>query len=447
MKHLKIFTFLLLAFTFSLNAQNNVIDEVIWIIGDDAILKSEVEEQRIRMQYEGIKIDGDPNCVIPEEIAIQKLLLHQAKIDSIVESPSSINQQVEHRLNHFISQIGSKEKMEEYFGKNMVTLREELAEIIEQQMIAQRVRQKIIGDTRVTPSEVRSFFAKLPQDEIPIIPAKVEVQIITMEPTVSVQETERVKAMLRGFKERVEAGEIDFSTLAILYSEDTETARRGGELGFVGRGMLVPEFANAAFNLNDPKRVSQVIETEYGFHLIQLIEKRGDRINVRHILIKPKVLLSEKAEALEKLDTIAKNIRSGRMTFEEAVIQYSADKNTRMNAGIMANPMTGDSRFELKDLPQDIAKVVSNMEIGDVSKPFILNDSGKEVMAIVKVRGKWPTHVANLNDDFQDIRNALLEERGQQEFERWIARKQKETYIYIKEGWRNCEFRFPGWIK
>ena len=447
MKHLKIFTFLLLTFTFSLNAQNNVIDEVIWIIGDDAILKSEVEEQRIRMQYEGTKIEGDPNCVIPEEIAIQKLLLHQAKIDSIVASPSTVNQQVEFRLNHFISQIGSREKMEEYFGKNITALREELTELIEQQMIAQQVRQKIIGDTRVTPSEVRSFFAKLPQDEIPIIPAKVEVQIITMEPTVSVQETERVKAMLRGFKERVEAGEIDFSTLAILYSEDTETARRGGELGFVGRGMLVPEFANAAFNLNDPKRVSQVIETEYGFHLIQLIEKRGDRINVRHILIKPKVMLSEKTEALEKLDTIARNIRSGKMSFEEAVVQYSADKNTKMNAGIMANPTTGDSRFQFQELPQDIAKVVSNMEIGDVSKPFILNDGGKEVIAIVKVRGKWATHVANLDDDFQDIRNALLEERGQQEFDRWIARKQKETYIYIKESWRNCEFKFPGWIK
>ena len=447
MKYLKIYIFLLLALSFSMNAQNNVIDEVIWIIGDDAILKSEVEMQRVRMQYEGIKIEGDPNCVIPEEIAVQKLLLHQAKIDSIEASPSSVNAEVEHRLNVFISQIGSKEKMEEYFGQNIAIIREEQREMIEQLMIAQKVRQKIIGGIKVTPSEVRNFFSKLPQDEIPVIPAKVEVQIITIEPKASVQETELVKAKLRGFKERVESGEIDFSTLAILYSEDTETAKRGGELGFVGRGMLVPEFANVAFNLNDPKKVSQIVETEYGFHIIQLIEKRGDRINVRHILIKPKVLLSERTQALEKLDSIANSIRGGNITFEEAVILFSADKNTRMNAGIMANPNTGDSRFQFQELPQDIAKVVSNMEIGDISKPFILNHGGKEVCAIVKIRGKWATHVANLNDDYQDIKDALLEKRWQEEFNRWIANKQKETYIYIKEDWRNCEFRFPGWIK
>ncbi len=447
MKYLAHILWMFLGVFASINAQNNIIDEVIWVIGDDAILKSDVEEQRMRMQYEGTKIEGDPDCIIPEEIAVQKLLLHQAKTDSITESASSINTQVEYRINHFISQIGSKEKMEEYFGKNIITLREELREMIEQQMIAQRMQQKIISNVKVTPSEVRNYFTQLPQEKVPVVPAKVEVQIITLEPKVSVQETEAVKAKLREFRERVESGEIEFSTLAILYSEDTETAKRGGELGFVGRGMLVPEFANVAFNLNDPKKVSQIVETEYGFHIIQLIEKRGDRINVRHILIRPKISTTDKNQALQKLDSIANSIRGGKLTFEEAVTQYSADKNTKMNAGLMANPKTGDAKFQYQDLPQEIAKVVSNMNIGEISNSFILASPGKEVCAIVKVKNKTKTHTANLNDDYQEIKDGLLEEKGKEEFEKWIANKQKETYIFIKDEWKNCDFKYPGWIK
>ena len=446
MKHY--FLLIFSSLSFLLSAQTNVIDEVIWIVGDDAILRSEVEEQRVRMQFEGTKMEGDPNCVIPEEIAIQKLLLHQAKIDSISESPSSVSAQVDQRINYFISQIGSREKMEEYFGKTSFELREELREIVGQQMVAQRIQQKIIGDVRVTPSEVRDFFTGLSSDQIPIIPAKTEVQIITIEPTISVQEIESVKARLREFRERIESGDASFSTLAVLYSEDTETARRGGELGFTGRGMLVQEFATAAFNLSDPKRVSQIVETEYGFHIIQLVEKRGDRINVRHILMKPKADPNEKKAAMEKLDTIANSIRTGKMTFENAVVQFSSDKNTRMNAGLMVNAKTGDSKFQFQDLPQEVARIASTLEVGEISKPFtMINSSGKEVSAIVKIKSKVPAQPANLNDNYQEIKDMLMERKGKEAFEKWIANKQKETYIMIKDGWKNCNFRFPGWVR
>lgn len=443
-----LFSISVFALAFTINAQTNVIDEVIWVIGDEAILKSDVEEQRIRMQYEGTKIEGDPNCVLPEEMAVQKLLLHQAKIDSITASSSNVNSQVEYRINYFISQIGSKEKMEEYFGKNISELKEELREVVENQMIAQQVQQKIIGNIKATPSEVRNYYTKLSEDEKPVIPAKAEVQIITIEPQISTQETEEIKTRLRGFRERIESGEIDFSTLAILYSEDTESAKRGGELGFVGRGMLLPEFATVAFNLNDPKKVSQIVETEYGFHIIQLIEKRGDRINVRHILLKPKVSLEEKTAALAKLDTIAEKIRYGKQTFEEAVIAHSSDKNTKMNAGLMANQKTGDSKFEYQDLPQEVARVVNTLNVNEISVPFVMkNSSEKEVCAIVKVKSKTKAHVANLNDDYQEIKDALTEIKGKEAFDKWIGDKQKDTYISIKDGWQNCDFTYPGWIK
>jgi len=209
----------------------------------------------------------------------------------------------------------------------------------------------------------------------------------------------------------------------------------------------VPEFATAAFSLNDPKKVSPIVETEYGYHIIQLIERRGDRINVRHILLKPPVSLAEKQTALTKLDSIANNIRTGKLSFEEAVTKYSDDKNTRMNAGLMSNPKSNDSRFQDQDLPPDIARIVSNMNVGEVSKPFIMRNAGKEVTAIVKVKSKIKSHTANLNDDYQEIKEMLQAQRGKKAFDRWIANKQRETYISIKDRWKNCDFRHPGWVK
>nr|HQG67733.1 peptidylprolyl isomerase [Paludibacteraceae bacterium] len=394
----KRFVFFILLVSFfpfiHLTAQNNVIDEVIWIVGDDAILKSEVEEQRLRAQYEGVPIQGDPYCVIPEQIAIQKLFLHQAQLDSIVANESTVNSQVEARLNYFVSQIGSKEKMEEYFGKKTTELREDLRQIIREQMIIQQMQQKLVGDINPTPAEVRRFFKQLPEDSIPVVPAQVELQIISYQPPVSQQEINRVKQRLLDFTERINSGNADFSVLARLYSEDVESAKRGGELGFLGRGQLVPEFAAVAFNLQDPKKVSRIVETEFGFHIIQLIEKRGDRINCRHILLRPRISEEEKEKALHTMDSIANLIRSGKITFEQAVMYYSQDKNTALNAGLMLNEKTGTSKFEYQDLPPEISKIAYNMNVGEISNPFIMIDpkTHKEVIAIVKVKSKIPNH-------------------------------------------------------
>ena len=429
-------------------AQGGVIDEVIWIVGDEAILRSEVGEERIRAQYEGTQIPGDPYCVIPEQIAIQKLYLHQADLDSIVVSEASVSHQVDMRLNYYISQIGSKEKMEEYFRKTSSEIREEMMTSVRNNMIIQQMQAKLTENINPTPAEVRRYYETLSEDSLPTIPAQVEVQILSFEPPVPIEEIERVKAQLREFTERVTSGKADFGMLARLYSEDTESAKHGGELGFVGKGQLVPEFANVAFNLNDPKRVSRIVKSEYGYHIIQLIEKRGDRINCRHILLRPRVNYEDKMNAVHRLDSIRTAIENDSLTFELAVARFSEDKNTALNAGQMTNPQTGSSKFEYKDLPAEIAKQIYAMQEGDISQPFIMMDEqkNKEVCAIVKLKSKTNVHKADLVNDFQVIKQMLQSQLSEQYLHEWILKKQKEIYVQIDPKWAGCDFEYPGWI-
>lgn len=432
----------------ALSVQAQVIDEVIWVVGDEAILRSEVEEERLRAQYEGTPIPGDPYCYIPEQLAIQKLFLHQAVLDSIEANESSVNHQVEMRLNYYINQIGSKEKMEEYFRKSSSEIREEMLTTVRNQMIIQQMQQKLTADIKPTPADIRRYYNTLPADSIPMMPAQVEVQILSFEPPVPTEETERIKQRLREFTERVQNGSADFSMLARLYSEDTESAKRGGELGFVGRGQLVTEFADVAFNLNDPKRVSRIVQTEYGYHIIQLIEKKGERINCRHILLRPRISANDKIRAIERLDSIRGLIVSDSIQFEQAVIQYSEDKNTVMNAGLMINPNTGSSRFEYQELAPEIAKQIYNLKEGELSQPFVMMDAQKnrEVCAIVRVNKKTDVHRANLKDDFQAIK-AMLEQKMSADFiHNWILKKQQTTFVQIDPEWQGCEFEYPNWV-
>ena len=403
----------------------------------------------MRAQYENTPIQGDPYCVIPEQMAIQKLFLHQAALDSVVVSEATVMNQVESRLNYFISQIGSKEKMEEYFHKNTLALREDLRDMIREQQIIQQMQQKLVGDIKSTPADVRRYFKALPTDSIPTVPAQVELQLISFEPPVAIEEINRIKDRLRDFTERVNSGKGDFSVLARLYSEDTESAKRGGELGFMGRGQLVPEFAQVAFNLQDPKKVSRIVQTEFGFHIIQLIEKRGDRINCRHILLKPHVSIDEKTKAIHNLDSISNLIRENKLTFEHAVMNFSQDKNTAMNAGLMLNEKSGTSKFEYQDLPPEVAKIVYDMHVGEVSKPFTMinKSTNKDVVAIVKVKSKVDNHKANLLDDYQMLKTYYEGKKKQEFLNNWIIKKQKETYISIDPAWQNCTFQYPGWIK
>lgn len=432
----------------AVSGQESVIDEIVWVVGDEAILRSDVEEQRMRFQYEGTKVEGDPYCFIPEQLALQKLFLDQAKIDSVYADEASVSSQVDMRINYLISQVGSKEKLEEYFGKPLHALKEELREMVKNQQIVQQMQKKIVGDVKCTPAEIRRFVSKIPQDSIPTIPTQVEVQILIVEPKVSKEAIEEVKSRLREFRTRVESGESEFSTLAILYSEDTESAKRGGEIGFMGKGQLVPEYADVAFAMQDKKKLSKIVESEFGFHLIQLIDKSGDRVNTRHILMKPRPSLSEKDMAAKRLDSIADVVRKEVMNFDQAVSFYSSDKNTRNSFGLLTNPKSGDSKFQMQDLPQEVAKVVYGMNVGEISKPFsMIGSNGKEVFAIVKLKSKTLPHKANMTDDFVLMKNIYQQKKSADKLNDWIREKQKDIYVRIDPKWRNCKFQYPGWIK
>ena len=428
--------------------QDNVIDEVVWVVGDEAILKSEVEEARMSALYEGRKFDGDPYCVIPEEIAVQKLFLHQAALDSIEVSESEVIQRVDQMTNMYIANIGSREKMEEYFNKTSSQIREALRDNAREGLKVQRMQQKLVGEIKITPAEVRRHFKDLPQDSIPYIPTQVEVQIITQQPKIPLEEIEDVKSRLREYTDRVNKGE-SFSMLARLYSDDRGTAINGGEMPFTGRGYLDPAFANVAFNLQDPNKVSKIVESEYGFHIIQLMEKRGDRIKVRHILLKPHVPEEALMAGTARLDSIADDIRNGKFTFEEAASVLSQDKDTRNNHGLLPNPQTNTSKFEMQELPPEIAKVVDKMKVGEISEAFTMipQKTGKEECVIVKLKSRINGHKATISEDYQNLKEIVLEKRRDEMLDKWIREKQKHTYVRINDNWKNCTFKYPGWIK
>ena len=430
-------------------AQNasNVLDEIVWIVGDEAILKSDVENQRMRMLYQGEKIEGDPYCAIPEQLAIQKLFLNQAELDSITVSDDQVEMQVDAQVNMYISQVGSKEKLEEYMGKSVADLRQEWRTSIKNQNMVAQVRRKLTEDISVTPAEVRRYFQGLSADSIPYVPTQVEVQIITLQPKVAQSTIDDIKSRLRDYTQRITSGQSQFSTLAILYSEDPGSAAQGGELGFQSRSSYVPEFANVAYQLTDPKKVSKIVETEFGYHIIQLIERRGDRANFRHILLTPKVSAEELREASMAMDTLRQQLDSAKITFEEAARYISSDKDTRNSGGLM-NSETNGSRMQMDELPAEVARQVSTMKVGEISQPFTIKDrSGRDKAAIVRLKSRIDGHKATFYDDYQVIKSLYEDHCMEQIVDDFIRRKQRETYVRIKEGWGQCEFKYPGWVK
>ena len=431
----------------ALAARNNVVEEVAWMVGDQPIYKSEIEEAYQQMLYEKVPVDGDPYCVIPEQLAVEKLFLHQADIDTVEIQESMVVQAVEQRINYMINNLGTTEKVEAIFRKPMPELRQQLLENMRNQYRIQEVQRSISKDLKITPSDVRKYFSSLPDDSIPFVPLQVEAKIITINPKIPQQEIDDVKARLRDYADRVNRGESQFSSLAIMYSEDG-SSMRGGEVGFMGRAGLEPEYAAVAFNLNDPKKVSKIVETQYGYHIIQLIEKRGDRINTRHILLRPKVSDAELMNSLNRLDSLRTDILDGKYTFEEATI-VSQDKDTRNNHGQMVNPENNSIRFEMSQLPQEVANKVNKMEVGDVSEAFIMKDPKRnnDIVALVKLTARIPAHKANLSDDYQLIKQMYENSARQQMLKNWIEKKIKDTYVKIEDNWADCEFKNKGWLK
>ncbi len=446
---LKILTASILACaTYYTVAQNNIAEEVVWVVGDEPIYKSQVEDQYAQMQYERTPINGDPYCVIPEQLAIDKLFLHQAEIDTIVVDDGTVMKEVNARINYFIETLGDKNKVEEYFRKSIPEMKETFQEIMKNQYSIQQVRENLTKDVKATPADVRKYFENLDQDSIPYIPMQVEVQIISIKPIIPQAEIDEVKSRLRDYAQRVNDGESEFSTLAILYSEDASSVR-GGEIGFRGRTELMPEYASVAFNLTDPKKASKVVETDAGFHIIQLIEKRGDKINTRHILLRPKVSDKELTDGLTRLDSLRSDILKKEVTFEQAAQYISQDKDTRNNQGIMYNQLSGSTKFEMSQLPQEVAKQVDKLQIGEISEPFIMIDAhtNREVVAIVKLKNRIEGHRATLRDDYETLKTNYEAYAKNKIISEWIENKINSTYIYIEEGWRDCKFQHDGWLK
>ena len=429
-------------------AQNNVAEEVAWVIGDEPIFKSDIEEQYQQALYERVAIDGNPYCVIPEKMAVDKLFLDQARIDTVEVQASSISAEVESRINYFIANLGSKEKVEEYFRMPLPRLREKLNEVYSDQYSIQQVQNELTKNVKATPSEVRKYYNSLPKDSLPYIPMQVEAQIITINPVIPQQEIDEVKSRLRDYANQVNSGEREFSTLAILYSQDQSTAVYGGETGFQSRSVLLPEYATAAFNLNDNKRVSNIVETDDGFHIIQLIEKRGDRINTRHILLRPKVSDKDLTDALVRLDSVRADISEGKHTFEEMALLISQDKDSRNNNGNMLNEKNHSSRFEMADLPAEVGKKISTMQPGDVSEPFVMINpkTRREQLAIVKLVKRIDGHKADLAEDYMIIKEMCEADTKENILRNWVIKKQQSVYVYIEEGWRNCDFKYD-WLK
>ena len=428
-----------------LSAQSNVVDKIVAIVGEEIILKSDIENEFLSEQSQGIiSSSSDYRADILEKQLIQKLLVAQAKIDSIVVTEDEVEAEVNSRIQYFTSVLGSKERVESYFNKTIADIKNDLRAPTREKLIAENMQQHIVNKIRSTPSEIKAYYKKLAKDSLPDIPDKYEIQQIVLKPTISDAEKERLRDRLREFRDQILNGEKTFNTLAVLYSEDGASSR-GGELGYMSKTEMVPEFAEAAFNLK-PGKISKIVETEFGFHIIQLIDRQGEKINVRHIILQPKVTDEEREEALHRLDTIRTYIMDKKMTFEEAAHYFSTDKKTRNNGGLVA-AADGDSRIEKAAIGGETARQVNRMKVGQVSEPFNERTDHGEELKIVKIKAFYPQHKANLDDDWMIFEMMLKRDKQMEKLEKWIKEKQANTYIHLDDDYKKSKFRYNGWIK
>ena len=429
------------------NAQDKVVDQIVAVVGSNPILKSDIETQAIQMQAQGVTTQGDAKCEILEQLLEQKLLLAEAELDTLITvTDNQINQQMDRRMNYFIENIGSEKEVEKYFNKSITQLKAEMSETIKESLKTEQMQAKIISKATVTPSEVRQFFRQLPSKEIPEVGSQLEYAQITVLPAITEKEDLEVKAKLRDFKKRVENGD-NFATLAIMYSEDPGSARNGGEMDYVGRAMLDQAFANEAFNLK-PNQISKVVKSEFGYHIIQLIDRKGEKIKCRHILLRPKIDPKELELAKTKIDSIADFVRKGKITWEQATYLYSSDKSTRNNGGLVTSQNTGSSKFEVAELDPDVSKVITQMNIGETSKPFVtVDDKQRQVYKIVKLNNKTKAHQANIQEDYQKLSEMFLTKKKEDAYRKWIAKQQAKTYIRIDDSYANCNFKLKSWKK
>ncbi|MFP4023270.1 MAG: peptidylprolyl isomerase [Thiohalospira sp.] len=447
LKRLLIFTILIVSFL-NLSAQKQyVADRIIANVGDKIILQSDIENQVIQLMAQGYQGKTDMKCEVFEELLIQKMLLIQAELDSIQIGVNQIESELDQRLNYFIRQIGSQEKLEEFYKKSMIEIKEDFRPLIREQMLTQMMQSNLVQDIVVSPKEVEKFYKNMPKDSIPMVNTQYQINQIAVYPPENEKSRAEAREKLLDIRQRIIDGE-RFSTLAVLYSEDPGSARKGGELGFRTRDELDPEFAKAAFRLTDDGGVSRIVESEYGFHIIQLIAKQGSQVNVRHILIIPKVDIEQKVAAKNKLDSITDLIRNDSLTFTQAALRFSEDEQSRLNDGLMVNPKNSSLKFNLDELPRGEYNIVKDLKPGEISEPFeTVDDKGKPVFKVVKIDKKIEAHKANLKDDYEMIEEIAEMEKKQKKFENWLEERKKKTYIHIDDSFINCKFLEDGWIK
>lgn len=433
-------------------SKKNVIDEVAWIVGDAPILKSDIERQRLYYQSMGQRFPKDARCIIPEQMAVQKLFLNQAIIDSVHPNETIVNQEVNRWLETVMNELGGREKLEEYLGQSLAQIKEERRKVVRDELTVMQMQRQLVGEIEVAPSEVSKFYETVNKDSLPFMPQTIEVQIITLQPKLGVGAVDRVKERLIRFTEQVNKGEMEFATLARLYSKDNTSASKGGELGFLGRSELEPEFANVAFGLKDTKKVSRIVQTKRGYHILQLIDKKGDLINVRHIMLQPDIDYAEVEKATAKLDSISKIIQADSMSFGVAARLYSFDEETRLSNGLMVNPnrqsdLFGTARFQMEHLPQEISAKVSLLKVGEISAPFTMFDkNNNEVVAIIRLRALREGHRANIVEDYQVIKGVVENKKRGEKIEDWIREKQKKIFVQISPDYQDCDFQYPGWV-
>lgn len=429
-------------------AQDKVVDQIVAVVGKNIILKSDIENMYQQQQAQGITTEGDMKCEILESLLVEKLLLAEAELDTtIIVSDSQLNQNLEQRIQYFTSHLGSEKEVEAYFKKSIVDIKADLEEVIRNQQMTQQMQGKILDKVTVSPAEVRYHYKNIPEAEIPEIDAQIEYAQITVQPLISIEEEDRIKAALREMKHRIESGESGFAPLAVIYSEDPGSARNGGELDYMGRGNLDPAYAAAAFNLKGDK-ISNVVKSEFGYHIIQVMDRKGEQIKTRHILMKPKVAPKEMEKAFGQIDSIADFVRKGTFKFEEAALRWSYDKNSRNNGGVVINPETGEAKWKLSELDPDVSKMIAQMNVNEISKPFqTLDDKQKPVYKIVKLINKTGAHKANLKEDYVELSASYMNTKKEKTLDNWIREKQSGTYVHIDDTYVNCNFKYNGWLK
>jgi len=430
---------------FTATAQERIVDRIVAVVGNSIILQSDIENELIQLQAQGYSVTANSRCEMLENHLVQKLLLNQAIIDSIEVSDSEVEMELNRRLQFFIQQIGSEEALENYYNKSILEIKEDFRDIIRDQLITREMQMEIIGNVSVSPAEVRRFYNSLPEDQIPMIPSEVQIRQIVKYPEFSEAENFRVRQRLNEIRQRIIDGE-SFTTMAVLYSQDPGSARRGGELGYMTRARLTPEFANVALSLRD-NRVSPVFETEYGFHIVQLIDRRGDEVNVRHILMRPEATDQARQQARSFLDSLGTVIRTDTITFRVAAMMHTDDKDTQMSGGLAINEETGGSRFQLDQLNPVQYDAIRDMKIGEIAGPIDSRDrQGRTFYKLLYLESQTAPHQANLREDYAYIRDMAEDDKMNRVLEEWIDERRAKTYIRIDESYRNCEFSSRDWV-